>query len=241
VLGEHVDHLDAGGARELHQLVDLRLHVVGTATGRHRDEEGALGSADRARAVLARQLLLAGADPVAEVQVEPRRGLGIQVLDAVPVPAARTQGPDVGEARETVGLGPDGDHGVEPQHGEVGHVVAVEGLVAQVGVDAAEAPQPPVPGADAAPVGHLDAARVSHHHVGHAATPIHQHADLAPGLVGEPAQLPRQLLGDQALRREPSAGQALELADLTGLQTVGVAEDPDGARPRRRQPPSPSI
>ena len=39
--------------------------------------------------------------------------------------------------------------------------------------------------------------------------------------------MPRELLGQEAFRRNPAPRKALELADLAGFQTVGVAEDLD--------------
>jgi hypothetical protein len=39
--------------------------------------------------------------------------------------------------------------------------------------------------------------------------------------------MPRKLLGQEAFGRKPAPREALELADLAGFQTVGVAEDLD--------------
>ena len=106
---------------------------------------------------LARELLLERADPVAEVEVEQRGRRRLEPLD----PGARVafvgrSARDVREAGQALVVGADRDHRVEPQHREVGQVVAVERLVADVGVDAAQAAQPAAAGAQAAPVGHLD-------------------------------------------------------------------------------------
>jgi hypothetical protein len=63
--------------------------------------------------------------------------------------------------------------------------------------------------------------------VGHGAAPIHEHAHLASGLAREFAELARELVGDQALRRKAALSQAFELAGLAGLQAVRVAGDVD--------------
>ena len=237
VLGDDVHHVDARAARELAQLVELALEVGGPAARGHRDEDRALAFSDFARAVLARELFLARADPVAEVEVEQRGRLGFETLD----PRARVergaQRGDVGETGQPLVRGADRDHRVEPQHREVGLVVAVERRVADVGVDAAQPAQPAAARAQAAPVGHRDAARVAHHHVGDRAAPVDQHPDLAAGLARELAELAGELVGDQALRREPTLGQAFELAGLAGLQAVRVAGDVDRGTPQVRRAP----
>jgi hypothetical protein len=68
--------------------------------------------------------------------------------------------------------------------------------------------------------------------VGHLATPVDEHADLAAGLVGERRELAREVLGDEPLRGEVAPREALELADLAGLEAVGVPEDADGIASR---------
>jgi hypothetical protein len=50
--------------------------------------------------------------------------------------------------------------------------------------------------------------------------------------VGERRQLAREVLGDEALRGKMAPGEALELADLAGLEAVGVPEDADGIASR---------
>ena len=59
------------------ELLDVLLGVRIAPPRRDRDEDRALGRADRARAVLARELLLARADPVAEVEIELRGRHGV--------------------------------------------------------------------------------------------------------------------------------------------------------------------
>ena len=64
--------------------------------------------------------------------------------------------------------------------------------------------------------------------MGDGAGPIDQHADLAPGLAGQLREVPREFLGDQAIGGNLTPEEALELADLAGLQPMGVSEDADG-------------
>jgi hypothetical protein len=67
--------------------------------------------------------------------------------------------------------------------------------------------------------------------VGHGAAPVDEHPDLASGLARELAELARELVGDQPLRRKATLSQAFELAGLAGLQAVGVAGDVDRRTP----------
>ena len=80
-----VDDVDAGGARELAQLGDARPRSGARAAGGDRDEDRALALADGARPGRARELLLEGADPVVEVEVELRGGCGGR--SSMPVPS----------------------------------------------------------------------------------------------------------------------------------------------------------
>jgi len=63
--------------------------------------------------------------------------------------------------------------------------------------------------------------------VGDPAATIHENPDLPSGFRCKGGQMPRELLGQEAFRRNPTPRKALELADLAGFQTVGVAEDLD--------------
>jgi hypothetical protein len=150
------------------------------------------------------------------------------VLDPGPVAVLGTQGRYVGIRRQAVGVGADGHHRVEPQGCEVGHVVPGERLVPHMAQDAAEAAQPASPGADAAPVGHLDTAGIPHHHVGDVTPTIDEDTYLTTRLVGECRQVAGELLRDESLGRETASAEALELADLTGLEALGITEDGNG-------------
>jgi len=68
--------------------------------------------------------------------------------------------------------------------------------------------------------------------VGDGPAAIHQRAHLAARLEREGRQLARELLREQALRRQVAPLQTLELPDLAGLEAVCVAEDADEADPR---------
>jgi hypothetical protein len=64
--------------------------------------------------------------------------------------------------------------------------------------------------------------------VAHLPAAVHQHAHPPPDLGADGAELSGELLGEQAFRRKPAAEQTLELANLAGLEALGVAEDLDG-------------
>jgi hypothetical protein len=60
------------------------------------------------------------------------------------------------------------------------------------------------------------------------AAPIHQHADRPPHVVAQRRELTGELVGEQAIGGEVASVEALEGADLTCLEALGVAEDADG-------------
>jgi hypothetical protein len=64
--------------------------------------------------------------------------------------------------------------------------------------------------------------------VGHGAAPVHQHADRPPHVVTQRRELAGELVGEQAVGGEMASVEALEGADLTCLEALGVAEDADG-------------
>jgi hypothetical protein len=59
------------------------------------------------------------------------------------------------------------------------------------------------------------------------AAAIDEHAHLPTRLVREAAELPRDLLGDEAFRRQSAPQQALEISELARLQALGIAVDRD--------------
>ena len=79
------------------------------------------------------------ADPLAKVELQLGGLRGLHEVDRRAVPIGRSQGGDVRQPREPVGPGPDRHHRVEAQQREVCQVVARQGLVVHVRVDAAQA------------------------------------------------------------------------------------------------------
>ena len=230
VLGHHLHHLDARRARELLELFHLKLDVVGAASGGDRDQDGPLARADLPGARLAGELLLESGDPLAEVELELRWRRGRELLHRCTLDVGGPEGGDVGLAGKALVGRSDCDHGVEPQQREVREIVAGERFVGYVRVNAAEPPQAPAAGAHAPPVGQLDRAGVPDHHMGDGAPAVHEHTHLAPGLVGDGAEVAREFVADQPLPGEPAPREALQLVNLTRFQAVGVSEDPDRNR-----------
>jgi hypothetical protein len=76
--------------------------------------------------------------------------------------------------------------------------------------------------------------------VGDRASPVYQDSDLATKVSTDAGELTREFVGQQAIGREVAPEQALQLANLTGLEPVGIAEDLDLLAPRCRcaRPPS---
>jgi hypothetical protein len=69
---------------------------------------------------------------------------------------------------------------------------------------------------------------VAHHHVLDVAAAVDQHADLSPDLPADLGQLSRELLGQQLIGGHPAPEEALELANLAGLEAVRIAKYLDG-------------
>ena len=172
--------------------------------------------------VLARERGLAVADPLLEVEGDPRRRLRVEAFDArVAVVRGAVAGGcerrGMGERGQALVVHAHRHHGVEAQQQQVGPVVARQPLVPQVGVEAAQAAQTPPAGPQTAPVGQGNRAGIAHHHVLDQPAAIEQHADLASNLVADFGQVPGKLLGDQPVGRHPAPEEALEPARLTGL------------------------
>ena len=66
-----------------------------------------------------------------------------------------------------------------------------------------------------------------HHHVLDVAAAIDQDPDLPPDLPADLGQLPREFLRQQPIGGNAAPEEALELANLTGLEAVRSAEDLD--------------
>jgi hypothetical protein len=63
--------------------------------------------------------------------------------------------------------------------------------------------------------------------VRHRTAPVHEHADRPADVAADLGELAGELVGDQAVGRKVAAVEALERADLAGLEALGVAEDAD--------------
>ncbi|MBH24776.1 MAG: hypothetical protein CMH57_10055 [Myxococcales bacterium] len=119
----------------------------------------------------------------------------------------------------------DADDGVEAELGEVGEVVAGEGVALQVGADQAEAAE--APGARALPpdVGEVEAVDVTDGDVLDLALAVDEDADDAVELLGEEGELGRELLGEELIVEDAAPIEALKLALLAALEARGVAVD----------------
>ena len=94
-----------------------------------------------------------------------------------------------------------------------------------MGMNAAQAAKPAGTGTQPSPVRKFDRMGVSHHDMGDGTATIQQYADLAPNFATHLGQGPGEFVGDQAVRRNASAEQTLELAGLVGLEAKGVSGD----------------
>ena len=119
------------------------------------------------------------------------------------------------------------DEGVQTKQRQVGQVVACEPFIAEMRMDAAKTAQASSAGAQATPVRHFDRVRVAHHHVRDSTAAVDQHPGLATDVRADLGQLAGEFVGDQAIRRDVPAKQALDLANLTGFEAVRVAVDLD--------------
>ena len=68
---------------------------------------------------------------------------------------------------------------------------------------------------------------MAHHDVLDLSAAIDQDTDLSPDLPADLRQLPRELLREQLIRGDTPSEQTLQLADLVGLEALGIAKDLD--------------
>ena len=101
-----------------------------------------------------------------------------------------------------------------------------------MGVNAAQAAQPPPAPPVAAQVGDHDLLVVPHDGEADLALSVDDDPDLAPDVVGELGEVPGQFLGDDLLRGDLAAVDALQGLYLARPQTVGVAVYPLNKSPR---------
>jgi hypothetical protein len=64
--------------------------------------------------------------------------------------------------------------------------------------------------------------------VGDVTPPVHQDTYLAADVAADLGELAGELVADEAVAGQPALVEALDGADLAGLETVGVAGDLDG-------------
>ena len=236
-LREGVEHIDARRDRQLPQLLELRLGLVGRPVRAHLGQNGLLAPArGRTRPVHPGELLLEVANEIEKVEIELRGmdrvekavgafAIGVPEGTAVAVLLGRP-GQEVGGVgghRQALFVEPDGNHEIEAEQREVGEIVPRERLALQVRVDEAEAPESRLAGPQAPEFREEDRPRIANHHVLDLPFPVHEDADLATGLVGQLGQVAGQLGGRDLVRRNPAAVNVLNPLDLIGLETLDVA------------------
>jgi hypothetical protein len=111
----------------------------------------------------------------------------------------------------------DGHHHVQTQNGEVVEVISIERLGAEMGMDTAQPLQPTDALTDAFQGRNLEAPGIAHHDRFDGAMAADQESNLAFDFTREFGKVARQLLGDDAFRRETTAIQMFEASKLAWL------------------------
>ena len=93
------------------------------------------------------------------------------------------------------------------------------------------AAQPPATRSQAAPVGKLGAAGAADHHVLDGSRAVEQNPDLSADVIRDGGHLSCEVIGDDAVVREPAPGEAFERLDLAGLEASRITVDLDGVAP----------
>ena len=127
--------------------------------------------------------------------------------------------------RAAVGLHANGRHEIQPQQREIDEIVAGQRLVAQVGMDEAQAAEPASARSDAADLGQVDARGIAHEDVLDFAAPADEEPDLALELARQAAQERGQLGGSDLGRTQAPPVYALESVLLAGLEARDIAGD----------------
>gem|GEM_PF-3576545 len=178
------------------------------------------------------QLLLQGLGLGAKVELRQVPAHGRQNLPLAAFGIGRQEVGGVQRARLTIRHG-QSRHSVQAQKKHVQEVFLAEGLLAEVGVQEAHAPQAPAAGAHAPQVRDEDAAWLADDDQARPALAVDEQADLAADGRGQSGQLPGLLRGVATGRRIAPLAQALQGLDLAGLQAFEVAFDRSGdIRPR---------
>ena len=113
LLGDRVDDLYAGGARELDELGEVGLEFARRAPRRDRDQDGTLRVADLAGLIEAAELVFDVADPHPEIDIQIRGRRRCEQLDRLSTISDGAQRSDVSQFGQAVLVHRDRDHRVE--------------------------------------------------------------------------------------------------------------------------------
>jgi hypothetical protein len=123
----------------------------------------------------------------------------------------------VDHARQAVGLNLDRHHHIQAQNGEVVEVIPIERLGVEVGMHTTQTLQATDALADTFKRWDLKAFRITHHDRFDSAMAADQEPNLAFDFTRKFGEVARQLLGDDAFRRETTAIQMFKAAKLARL------------------------
>jgi len=232
-LRDDFDDLDTRRPGEFSQFVDVHFECFPVAPGRHRNQNRAFARADVSGRGGAGEFIFEITNPGAELEVELGRMAGRESLRGSAIVVGGAERRRMGQPRKAILTNRDRDDRVESQQSEVGQIVSCQPLGGQVRVDQAEAAQSAPAGAQATPIGELDARWAADHHVLDIAPTVDQHADLATDLRGQLGQCASEVVRDEAVCLEASSAESLEGLRLTRLEAAGIAVnlDRDGSTP----------
>ena len=156
-LQHRVQHLDAGGARQLARARRATPPRRRAARPGDRHQHGPLAARDLARGGALRELVLQRAQGGGQVGLRVRAPRAAsRCASSSPSPFAGTRCPKCSTPGQPVRAHADGGHQVQPEQREVGQVVAGERLGLEVGVHQPQAAEAHLAGAGAADVGELE-------------------------------------------------------------------------------------
>ena len=189
-LTDHIEHLHAGRARELFELVNAHVGLFGRhATRLDLHEHRAIfARVDHARVRSGRgELFLERFDEAQKVEVAPARNFGRRhVRQHAPLLVLRVRRQEVRNRERPDGAvrrHHDRRDEIEPQLREVDEIVARDWLRFEVRVHEPDATQTPHRRAQTADVGQVELFLIADDHVHDVAAAIDEHADLALDLV----------------------------------------------------------
>jgi hypothetical protein len=228
-LEHRVDHLDAGGVRELAELSQAVLRRVvsaGDVLVSHVDEDRAsvLG-ADLVRPIAAGKLLLEAGDERAEVDPLTANRQGphdaVRLLPRLRGNVVREHGP----ARLTVRSELEGGDHVEPEPDEIDEIVLRQRLAVEVGVHQPETAKPPLGRTEAPDVGQHQPARIPHDDVVDLTGPMDERAHLPAALLGRVHERANELRRGDLRERHLPPVNALEELVCEGAEAGLVSVD----------------